>query len=347
MKHSIFASSVLFASICITFVISTEIDRIGLSTQGQLSGDTIVDDIDVISADTGSGTDIVTEDTGSGTNTEPDDLIPDTPAEPDPVVPVTPITQPSIPKPVFYRNGLPVEVVTPKVEEPEVEIPIETPEDIEPEVEDTETGSGDEVIPSDNADPTDGEEAPEGTQEEEKIELMHYASAVKQWPIIPIVVVTTIIALTLFGLIWFLNRKKVTDDATSSEEIGEDGIAKLAPQITSDRLKQALNTLESDQSERTIPINTGVEVVTPADVIEEESTNAKETSTIETPVVTEAPTVETPIATEMTAKTEEQETLETKVIPKEQETLKTQETPSEQTTSETHTEFPDIEEPQK
>ncbi|MBU0766848.1 hypothetical protein KKF55_03645 [Patescibacteria group bacterium] len=259
MKRPLVASSILFASICIAIFVSTNIDRGSpIMTLGQLIDDPFVDEFysndpfDDLGDYTDSGASIPTEQTV-------------------PTVPEQNTLQPSDPAPIFYRNGIKVQVTMPSAEL-EVDPPspssdiLESPTDLEPE---TQTGNT-ILLPEDTFPPEDTEPIVSGDIQPEENEFMHYASALEEWPIIPITVGAVAVLFALLAVLWLMKRKNV--NSSIKEPISEDGIGPRNPQIASERLKQALSTLEADESEKEMHKDKMPEVITPADVIHEEAT---------------------------------------------------------------------------
>ena len=279
MKRSLIASSVLFASICLSLFVSTSIDHGRYTTLGQITNAPLTDELDTDDSidDLFDGLgDITPEITDTGSTAPPTD----TDTGIDPIVPANendfdttplPIAEDQIqqeaPAPIFYRNGKVVEVGPLKSTEPEA-----NPLDLEPAVLDPEreTETDDTIIPPEDtsAPADDGSAVPDETQPENgENGSTHFAAQLNELPIVPIAIGVIAVLLTLFVVIWLMKRKK---GKKIPQEPSNEGAGQLPPLDQSDRLKQALSTLEAEVATKEIPTDKQPEIVIPANVVTEE-----------------------------------------------------------------------------
>ncbi|MBU2259367.1 hypothetical protein KKC44_02060 [Patescibacteria group bacterium] len=274
MKRSLIASSVLFASICLSLFVSTSIDHGRYTTLGQITNAPLTDELDTDDSidDLFDGLgDMAAEDTDTGSIASP----PYTDTGIDPTVPAnendfdtTPLPtaedqiQQESPAPIFYRNGKVVEVGPLISTEPETDTLDLEPAVLDPELE---TETDDTIIhPEDTSAPADdGSAIPDETQPENGEDgSTHFAAQLNELPIVPIAIGVIAILFTLFVVIWLMKRKK---GKKIPQEPSNEGTGQLPPLDQSDRLKQALSTLEAEVANKEIPTDKTPEIVIPAD----------------------------------------------------------------------------------
>ncbi|MBU2213297.1 hypothetical protein KJ996_01535, partial [Patescibacteria group bacterium] len=216
MKRSLIASSVLFASICLSLFVSTSIDHGRYTTLGQITNAPLTDELDTDDSidDLFDGLgDMAAEDTDTGSIASP----PYTDTGIDPTVPAnendfdtTPLPtaedqiQQESPAPIFYRNGKVVEVGPLISTEPETDTLDLEPAVLDPELE---TETDDTIIhPEDTSAPADdGSAIPDETQPENGEDgSTHFAAQLNELPIVPIAIGVIAILFTLFVVIWLM-----------------------------------------------------------------------------------------------------------------------------------------------